>query len=159
MSDPVFGLSGKFKCRTRREASGAFRAARPIEDILRPAEALFGQGVVQPSRGVALQSGKQLPLHAPFEIGAGLRGRHVKLGRNGESVPHRPEDRIFRDVSKWNLARQPTGKGEAGLGQRSLARLIMAVPKRWSWRPWARLPVSINTIEASCSTMVVVAIV
>ena len=32
---------------------------------------------------IALQRGEQLPLHPPVQIGAGLRGRHIELGRDG----------------------------------------------------------------------------
>jgi hypothetical protein len=38
-----------------------------------------------------LQSGKQFPFHPALKIGAGLGCRHIKLGRNGKSMPHDAE--------------------------------------------------------------------
>src|SRR5690606_30196916 len=68
------------------KAGRAFGAGGAVEHVLRPAEALLGQRVVQPFGIVALKGREQFPLGPALEIGAGLRGRHVELGRDGQRV-------------------------------------------------------------------------
>ena len=72
----------------RRQAGRAFGTRRAVEHVLAAPEALFGQRVIQPLRLIALQRGEQLSFHAPDQIGARLRGRHVELGRDGQGVAH-----------------------------------------------------------------------
>ena len=146
-----------------REAGRTFRAGGAVEDVLAAAEALFRQGVVQFLRMFPLQRGEQLPFHAPVEIGAGLRGRHVELGRYGKGVAHR----AFLVGAGTTLARvmpvaKPGKRRESGALRgfcakaragpvRRQARLLIATePRTMSVRPCPRRETSIRHTEMTC---------
>ena len=73
----------------RGQTGRTFRAGRAVKHVLAAPEALFRQRVVQLLRMLALKRSEQLPLHPPRQVGAGLRRRHVELGREGKGVAHR----------------------------------------------------------------------
>ncbi len=72
----------------RRQAGGAAGAGRAVEHVLRAAEALVGEHVVQVARPVALQRGEELALNLAGKIRARLRRRHVELVRLRQRVAH-----------------------------------------------------------------------
>jgi hypothetical protein len=51
-------------------------------------------------RMFALQGGEQFPFHPPLKVRAGLRSRHIKLGRDGKGMTHGRQDDQRADVSK-----------------------------------------------------------
>ena len=83
-----------------RQARRTFGAGRAIKDILATPEPLFRQRIIQPLRLIALKRGEQFPLHPPVKIRAGLRSRHIELGRYGKCVAHEVNFTSEAQVSK-----------------------------------------------------------
>jgi len=50
-----------------------------------------GKTIIQVLGIIAEQRRKQFPFHPVVKIGAGLRGRHIELGRGGKRVAHERE--------------------------------------------------------------------
>jgi hypothetical protein len=135
----------------RRETGRAFGAGRPVEHVLRPPEALLGERVVQLLRLLALQRREQLPLAPPRQVGAALRGRHVELWRYRKRMAH---DGVVRWARRGVvLAREPASARPRpatrffSAGYRG--RLMAAVPRMWSCRPWWRREAAMRPIETS----------
>ncbi len=72
----------------RREAGGAAGTGGAVEHVLRAAEALVRQHVVEMPRAFALQRGEELALDLAGKVGARLRSRHVELVRLRQRVAH-----------------------------------------------------------------------
>ena len=60
----------------------------PVEHVLRAAEALVREYVVEVAGAVALQGGEELALDLAGQVRTGLRRRHVKLVRLRQSMAH-----------------------------------------------------------------------
>ena len=115
----------------RREAGGAAGAGGAVEHVLRAAEALVRQHVVEMARAVALQRGEELALHLAGKVRARLRSRHVELVRLRQRVAHeRPRCLPLLTVKGNNSRRRPaTGfscRGECARapGRASVGRAV-----------------------------------
>src|SRR5690606_21084763 len=72
----------------RREAGTAAGAGRSVEHVLRAAETLVRQRVVERDRALTLQGGEELPFNLAGQVRARLGSRDVELVRLGQAVTH-----------------------------------------------------------------------